>query len=386
MESFLAEVAPWTSDQARRWRAAVPPWWLDRRWAALGWLTALFLYARLDRHGAACGTDAGQQPCPSQWISAAIFVIVAGQVGLVFAAPALGAVTRRVVIGLMAAPAPFAFYVEQVWLRRLFYACSAWTALTAVFAQWARRRQLAVLPSSSDGPPLPPLRFVRPAQVFRTARLAGALVAMALGPVLLGVAGALQHIDDVHWQHATAEYGHVEAVSDDRTHVRVRLSLDQTTRWVLGDFSKDDPVGSDVLVWVDGPTWASFYHDPYAQVSWIGSGYLCLLAGGTTAAYVLRWRRDLRVLWAEQTRILGVRLGYTHDQLLIYPADDLEAPPALVIPRGRTFEETGGGQVTWHPTSGALYGDPSNGAVVAVRAEGQVILPSGRARAKRRSQ
>jgi hypothetical protein len=382
MGSSLSKVAPWTADQARQWRAAVLPRWLDPRWSALGWLTALVLLIGLEGDPNTCG-GAGQRPCPSQWVDGAIGAIAVGQVGLVFAAPALGAVTRRVVIGLMYAPAPFAFYVEHVWLRRLFLACSIWTALTSLLAQRARRRQIAALPEGSEGPPLPPLRSVRPAQVFKTVRLAGALTVMALGLVLLGTGGVRQHLEDVHWRNASPLPGVVEAVSDDGTQVRVRLSTDPTTRWVPTDYPEDSPVGIGVTVWVDG-TWARLYQDPFAQVLWLMGGYLCLLAGAATVAYALRWRRELHTLWKKQTRALRVRLGYSDGKLLIYPSDDPTAPPLLVVPRGQTFEVADDGDVRWHPKSGALYGDPSHGAVVAVYAEGQVILPSGRARARGR--
>src|SRR5262245_18457678 len=95
MGSFASEVAPWTEDQARRWRAAVLPRWLDPRWSALGRLTGLVLLIGLEGDGIDCGSGAGQQPCPSQWIDGAFGAIVVGQVGLVFAAPAVGSVTRR---------------------------------------------------------------------------------------------------------------------------------------------------------------------------------------------------------------------------------------------------------------------------------------------------
>jgi hypothetical protein len=106
------------------------------------------------------GTD---RPCPVPWIDAAVAAVVVAQVVVVLVMPVVATVTRRLVLGLMAAPAPFTFYIEHVWLRRLYYGFAAWTWVTTALDQRARRRQRDALPLGEQGslPPSPCWRFNR---------------------------------------------------------------------------------------------------------------------------------------------------------------------------------------------------------------------------------
>lgn len=384
MSAYPASATPWTADQAREWRRARVPWWANPRWSGLGWLVVLIVSVVAEGEPTECGGDTGTA-CPIMWVDPAIAAIVIGQVGLALVAPAVGTVTRRVVLALMVVPAPFGLVIGHTWVRWMFEVCAAWTFMAVGYEHRAHRKQIAALPGHRVTTALPPAGSL-PWAVRRRLQLLAGLLVVAGGVALITGGVVRQLVENDLWRRAEILDGTVTAVDEDGLRIRVRIA-DGTERWLHTYVAEYYPPGTALEVRVNGD-WARL--EPYDPFWWALGGYLSLIFGTTVTGYAAHWRHGLRKVWRGPSRLLVVKVRRRGANFLILPADGPDDKPLLIVPSHHVLRQDGSSVRTDQLREGevarrgvlraVVCGDPCEGAALIIRTAGLVFLPAGPAR------
>ncbi|MFF0449061.1 hypothetical protein ACFYT4_22090 [Streptomyces sp. NPDC004609] len=318
----------WRSADASRWLAAAPARWAHPLWPTAA-LVATAVWAIATADGAAC-TSA--DPCAADWWGLALAGAALLSLYWVWRLPLLALLGLAVTTAGGVADGGLSgdWWAPSV-LAPLFAVAYAVITLVHRLAAARSQRALAEEAAGPDRHRLPPA-----ARNFRRGRVSLAVAALLL-PVAAFALWQARQVIGAYEEHAAratpvaAEVLSVEEDDEGATVLEAAVAEGDTTYTVENVLPEDYPVGSIVILLVDGG-WVRLAAEPYDIFGW----ELLLLAAATAGSAFLvngvtgRLRGDR--LGREPLPVLRVlvREGHGDGRTWVYAADDLTAGHPLL--------------------------------------------------------
>ncbi|MFF8959829.1 PH domain-containing protein [Streptomyces sp. NPDC014894] len=326
-EHIPAGAAPWRSDDARRWAAAVPGKWAGPLYAAIA-LIAGAAWAIAWEPEFAC---TAARPCGTEWWGLAHFGLLLLCLYWIWRQPRLALAGAAALAATSLLRLTDADPVNGTGDSG-FLAALGFVALTLTHRLAARRRQRA-LAEEAAGPgrhPLPEAadRFVRGRVSLIVAAVLFAVSAFALWQAL-GVVGAYEERAAAA-DRVSAQIVEVET-SDEDLSPMVAESAGERRHRVETAFPEDYPVGTRVELAVDGD-WIRLVSEPYDIFGWEMLLLAASVPGLAFLANGLTGHRRARALDGGRVPVLKVllRQGDEDGRATVYAADDTAAERPLL--------------------------------------------------------
>lgn len=395
---------PWNRPATTDWLCARPARWSDPRLSAVGWVLIVALFVATDTSGA-CSEAA---PCTidrAEVLGAVAVVAALAHIGWLVWIPEVAWITTPVIVVASVVSPGTIVGGAASWVLWLVVPAATWTLATLWSQRSGRVRQLEAVAPRASALAMPPVSVW--AWDRRTVRLLVGFAALAGSAGLVAYTLHWQVSEDAHVREATRVPGTVLAHLDDDYALRVRLGPPGPDVRRLETFDASGyPVGSSVHVLVDG-SWARLAAEPFDPTGWYMLAAGAALVGATLVGTVLAWRRRLTALASGPVPALTVWAGPAPDGLLtsrdpwvrravVYAADDeTMSRPLFVVPveafdlshdedrlddRLDDLPDDDLPEKDDEPGPATLFGLPCDGAVVALRMEGDeplLLLPTG---------
>lgn len=392
----------WNRAATMDWLRARPARWSDPRLSAVGWAVMVALFVATDTSGG-CSEAAPCMIDRDDVLGAVVVAAALAHIGWLVWVPEVAWITTPVVVVVSVVSPGSIVGGAASWVLWLVVPAAAWTLATLWRRRSGRVRQLEIVAPLASTMALPPVPA--PAWDRRTLRLLAGFAALAAAAGLVAYTLHWQATENAHVRQATRVPGAVLAHLDDGYALRVRLRPPGAGVRKLETFDASGyPVGSAVQVLVDG-SWARLAAEPFDPTGWymLAAGFALL--GTTLVVTTLAWRRRLAALASGPVPALAVWVDPDRDHFLmfrqrwvqhavVYAADDESmSRPLFAVP----VEALEAGHDDLRdddlpdddlpdddePGPATLFGLPGDGAVIALRVEGDeplLLLPTGPAR------
>ncbi|MFD8940284.1 hypothetical protein ACFV0R_34385 [Streptomyces sp. NPDC059578] len=312
----------WRTADTARWSAAVPARWSHPLWAVAA-LVAGIVWSIAAAPDEVCTAD---QSCGTSWTSVTLSVLGLLTLYWIWRQPRLALPGLLLTVAGAVADSGFTALVEGP--EDLFLLAAGAFAVTGLAHRLAAARRQRTLAEEAAGDlrhPLPP-----EARDFRRGRFSFVLASVLLAVAVFAFWSAEQVASGYEDRAANAtrvaaEVTGVDVADEDVSELTVALP-DGATRTVDTVFPEDYPVGSTVVLAVDGD-WTRLVAEPYDVFGW----ELLLLATAVPGLAFLsngmaghRRQRRLDTTRLPVLRVL-VREGDEDGRTWVYAADDLSA-------------------------------------------------------------
>ncbi|SCK35587.1 hypothetical protein YW7DRAFT_02946 [Streptomyces sp. AmelKG-E11A] len=311
----------WRGTDTARWAAAAPARWTHPLWAVAA-LSAAAVWSIAAAPDDICTVA---RPCDADWEYVALSLVAVLTLYWTWRQPRLALAGLAVTAGgalLDAGPTALVTGPQDVAMLGAL----AFALLTLAHRVAARRRQRSLAEAAAG-----PERHRLPAEVrgFRRGRvsfvMASLLLAVSLFALWRGQSLVTGYEDRA--ERGTRTTAQVTEVDGDDDGATMKVTLpDGSTRRLTVLFPEDHPVGSTVVLVVDGG-WTRLVAEPYDIVGWqlllLGTAVpgLAFLANGLTGQ---RRQRRLDTIPLPVLKVL-VREGEDNGRTWVYAADDLTA-------------------------------------------------------------
>ncbi|MFD2081303.1 hypothetical protein [Actinopolymorpha cephalotaxi] len=398
----------WQRAATTDWLRARPARWSDPRLSAVLWAVMVALFVATDTSGT-CSETAPCMVDQSEMLGAVAGVALLAHIGWLVWVPEVAWITTPVLVVVSVVSPGTIVDGAASWVLWLVVPAAAWTLATLWRRRSGRARQLEAVAPMASTMTLPPVPA--PAWERRTLRLVAGFAALVASVGLVAYTLHWQSTENAHVRQATRVPGTVLAHLDDDYALRVRLGPPGSGTRKLETFDASGyPVGSSVDVLVDR-SWARLVAEPFDPIGWYLDAAGLALLGTTLVVTALAWRRRLAALTSGPVPALTVWAGpdpgglFTPrsawvQRVVVYAADDESmSRPLFTVPVEAL-------EVGWEdlpdedlpdedlpdedfpddedePGPATLFGLPVDGAVLALRVEGDgslLLLPTGPAR------